>query len=209
MTEKDPRDVLQQEILSDGRRRAERIIQAARAQADKALADRRAAVEAEVAGVVAEGRRRAERRADMVLRTVDQEVSRRKLAAREALIQEVLEQARKELEGLSGDRYGELAVELAESAIRGMCATDFLVQVVAPDENGLNVNALADRIVSGLAREGRRVSLRAEGLSGGSKGVIVLSADGRLRWDNTIESRLRRLRRQIRARVAPILLEES
>jgi vacuolar-type H+-ATPase subunit E/Vma4 len=204
-----PQDVLQQEILSDGRRRADRILQAAREEAAKSLAERRAAVEAEVGKIVEEGRRRAERRADMVLRTVDQEVARRKLAAREALIQEVLEEARKELEGLSGAAYGTLVVQLAESAIRGMCASDFLLQVVAPGDDGLDPAALANEVVSLLSRGGRRVSLRAEIRRGGSRGVIVLSADGRLRWDNTIESRLRRLRRVIRARIAPTLLEES
>ena len=60
-----------------------------------------------------------------------------------------------------------------------------------------------------LLREGREVSLKAEPVRGPSKGVIVLSEDGRLRWDNTFEARFRRLRTDLRRRVAPMLLEES
>jgi len=73
----------------------------------------------------------------------------------------------------------------------------------------LNPEALARRVAATLAEEGKKVSLRAEEARGPSRGVVVLSADGRLRWDNTIEARLRRLRGAIRERIAPILFEGS
>jgi len=39
--------------------------------------------------------------------------------------------------------------------------------------------------------------------------VIVFSEDKRLRWDNTFDARLRRLRSDLRRRIAPVLLEET
>jgi vacuolar-type H+-ATPase subunit E/Vma4 len=204
-----PQDILQQEILADGRRRAERLIKSANDEAEKTLADRRTALDAEVARIVEDGRQRARKRADMILRTVEQEVDRRKLMAREAVIQDVLDAAGRKIEDLSGREYEDLLVELAAFAIRQMCASEFMIQFVSPRGDGLDPEALGNRVAATLTTEGRKVSLRPEEIRGPSRGVIVLSLDGRLRWDNTIEARLRRLRGAIRIRIAPILFEES
>lgn len=209
MASNTPQDVLQQEILTDGKRRAERILEAANQEAEKTVATRRAALADEVGKILEEGRQRGEKRADMVLRTVGQEVERRKLMAREALIQEVLDEAARQVGSLSGQAYEDLLVGLAAEAIRNMCAESFTVQFLSRREEKLNVASLGGKVQSILAGEGRKVAVRAEDERGSAGGVIVLSVDGRLRWDNTIHARLRRLRGAIRQRIAPILFEES
>lgn len=209
MVENNPQEVLQKEILTDGQRRAEQIVKAAEEEAEKFLSARRKAVDAEVESILAEGRRRAQRRAELILRTVDQEVGRRKLLAREDLIQQAVDQARAQLEDLSGRDYRETVVRLAAAAVRGMCAARFVIQIVSSADGAADFAGLAEEVQTLLARDGRKVAVRVEMVPGPSKGVIVFSEDKRLRWDNTFDARLRRLRSDLRRRIAPVLLEET
>lgn len=198
-------EVLAQEILSDGRKRAERSLSAARAEAEKILSQARAKAELEAQRIRDAAAARAEQRSRMVLKTVDQEVARRKLAAREEVIHDAFEKARAQLDALGREDYYRAAAALAGDALRKMPGDRFTLVIAGlPAEDG---RRLAEELAAGLRAEGRAAQLEFREGSG-ARGVSIQSPDGRLRWDDTFAARLRRLHPDLRRQVAPMLFEE-
>jgi V/A-type H+-transporting ATPase subunit E len=111
-------EALAGEIVEDARKRAERATARAKAEIEKIKAAAKAEADAEAEKIRADADRRAKRRAEMIVRTVDQEVARRKLRAREAVVQQVVDEAGKQLDGISGDEYQRSLVRLATAATR-------------------------------------------------------------------------------------------
>jgi V/A-type H+-transporting ATPase subunit E len=208
MARDDAQDALKAEILQEGRQRAEGIIAAARAEAEKAVAAARAAAQSDAEKVLSGARDQARRRADMILRSAGQEISRRKLRAREEIIQQAMDQAEEQMSALSGEAYREVLARLSVAAIREMRADRFIVKVAPAEGDDLRLESLPRDIAAALAKEGRMAAIRIEPLSGLGRGVLVESEDGRMRWDNTLGARLRRLRSDLRRQIAPVLFEK-
>ena len=53
------------------------------------------------------------------------------------------------------------------------------------------------------------MSLQFSEDAGAPRGVIGEAPDGAVRWDNTYDVRLQRLREDIRRNIAPVLFEET
>jgi vacuolar-type H+-ATPase subunit E/Vma4 len=209
MATQDAQKILADEILQDAKRKTDEILSAARAQAEKLVAQAKATAQSEAEKILAEHRARAGKRAEMTLRMVEQQVARGKLHARDTVIQAALEQAAAQLVEISGDAYKEAVVRLAVAAARHMPAGDLVVKVTAAPGANLDEGSLASEIAAALQKEGKTVNLRVMVQPGSSKGVVVESAEGKLRWDNTFEERLRRLRPGLQRLTIPILFEEA
>jgi len=209
MATQDAQKILADEILQDAKRKTDEILSAARAQAEKLVAQARATAQAEAEKILSEHRARAGKRAEMTLRMVEQQVARGKLHARDTVIQAALEQAAAQLVEISGEAYREAVVRLAVAAARHMPAGDLVVKVTAAPGADLDEGSLASEIAAALQKEGKTVNLRVMVQPGPSKGVVVESAEGKLRWDNTFEERLRRLRPGLQRLTIPILFEEA
>jgi len=203
------REVLAEEILEDARDRAERALARGKAEAEKIMAEARSEAKAEAEKIRAEAEHRAKRRADMIVRTVDQEVARRKLRARETVVQQVLDEAKKQLDALGGEAYERSVVWLATAAIREMPGEEFLLQVGTREGNSTDPARLVSEMEKALQEHGRRVLIHVELRADMPRGVLAKSADGRLQWDNTFGSRLRRLRAGLRRRIVPGLFGET
>jgi vacuolar-type H+-ATPase subunit E/Vma4 len=209
MATENAQKILADEILQDANRKASEILSAARAEAEKIVSQAKATARSEAEKILAEHRARAVKRAEMTLRTVEQQVARDKLHARDTVVQASLDQAAAHLEEISGEAYKEAAVRLAIAAARHMPAGDLVAKVTAASGANLDESSLASEIAAVLQKEGKTVHIRVQVQPGPSKGVIVESAEGRLRWDNTFEARLRRLRPSLRRLTIPILFEEA
>ncbi len=209
MATEDAQKILADEILQDAKRKADEILSAAKAEAEKVLQKAKATAQSEAEKIVAEHRARAAKRAEMTLQMVEQQVARGKLHARDAVIQSALEQAGAQLMEISGEAYKAAVVRLAVAAARQMPAGDLLVKVTAVPGTNLDESSLASEIAAALQKEGATVNIRVTVQPGPSKGVVVESAEGKLRWDNTFEERLRRLRPGLRRLTIPILFEEA
>ena len=81
--------------------------------------------------------------------------------------------------------------------------------MTAAPGTSLDESSLASEITAALQKKGKTVNLRVQVQPGPFKGVVVESAEGTLRWDNTFEARLRRLRPGLRRLTIPILFEEA
>jgi vacuolar-type H+-ATPase subunit E/Vma4 len=209
MATEDAQKILADEILQDAKRKSDEILNTARAEAEKIARQAKATAQSEAEKILSEHRARTGKRAEMTLRMVEQQVARGKLHARDTVIQAALEQAAAQLVEISGEAYKETVVRLAVAAARQMPAGDLVVRVTAAPGANLDENSLASKIVAALQKEGTTVNIRVEVQSGPSKGVVVESADGKLRWDNTFEERLRRLRPGLQKLTIPILFEEA
>jgi len=209
MAGEDAQKILAEEILQDARRRASEIQAAAKAEAEKMLSEAQAVARTEAEKILAEHNARAQRRAEMILRMVKQEVARGKLRARDTVIQAALDQAWERLSNIPLDEYQKVVTGLAVAAIRQMPASDFVVKVGVVAGLNLDAESLASEIVAALSKEGRTVNVRVQPHSTPAHGVLVESADGRLRWDNTFEGRLTRLRPMLRRLSIPIVFEET
>jgi len=196
-------EILAREILADGRRRAERILADARAEADKLLAEADTRAGAEAAKIIADGQKQARKRTQMILSSVVQETAQRKLSAREDAVQQILAEARARLEKLDGPAYRNALLALSAEALRRMPGEAFVVRVTGLGES--ECAALRDTLLARMRAEGRPLAIQCVPVAAGPRGVIVESADGRLRWDNTFEARLNRMRAGLRRLIAPVL----
>jgi len=209
MATEEAQKILADEILRDAKRKSDEILKAAGAEAEKIVRQAKATAQSEAEKIIAEHRARAAKRAEMTLRMVEQQVARGKLHARDAVIQAVLGQAAAQLAEISGEAYKAAVVRLAVAAAHQMPLGDLVVKVTGAPGANLEESSLASEILAALRNEGTTVNIRVEVKSGPYKGVVVESADGKLRWDNTFEERLRRLRPGLQKLAIPILFEEA
>jgi vacuolar-type H+-ATPase subunit E/Vma4 len=165
-----------EEILAEARETAARVVEEAKrtAQQERALATARARESAEAAAVriTDEGALAAERLES---------------AARARAVEAVFDRAAELIEtAATGERAAEIAAALAREATAGL---DGGVVVVRP--------AVADAVRSAL---GDRFEVRAE--ADAAAGALVIADEGRLLRDDTMPTRLARVRERFAADVA-------
>lgn len=195
----DSESKLQQELLSDAERKAERAVNRARSDAAKALAavrDEQAKVRAER---LDETRRDGEARARAITARVRHEVQRRWLTLREAGLERLFAELLPRLEAGDGIERERSLRQLLQEALEAMGPLAVNVRL-SPESATLLTDAVMAEVRSlawpnadALASVSRVIdaSLRP--------GVLVESADGRFVFDNTYATRLERLRSPLRS----------
>jgi len=174
---------------------AERIARkqaAAQAEAERGLSDARAEGEAR-------GRRRAARRLAMA----EAEGRKEWLQARDALIRDAIDRARAQIANFADSRD---AVRVLRELIAEALAVlpDGPLRVRAPAEYG----PLLEKALGHAASDSRpQLVIESDSVPGG--GVIVETADGRLRFDNSFEARLRRQQDQLRHDLGDLLFPDA
>jgi len=169
--------------------RAERIRAAAAAEAEALRTGARALGEAR-------GRQASAKR----VAVAETESRRAWLWAREQLIDEVLDAARQRLARFPDvDDGPRILHALIDEALRALPAGAVVVRVSAAGA------ALLDRAAcDGLGRGRWELAVNTDGAP--TAGVVVESADGRVRFDNSFEARMRRGREHLRRLVLDTLL---
>ena len=188
---------LREEILADAAKRADRARRRAKKDADALLAEARTKADAIAAEMLAEAEADAVSRTRVELATVPLEEKRMDLLAREAVIAGIFDEALARL-GERGDDADTIA-RLALAAAGKMSRTTLVLRV-APRDAALLDDAFLARL-AGAAPKGTSFT-RGEPLADGAGGVLVVTEDGREMFDNTFETRLRRLRERLREEVA-------
>lgn len=191
------------------------IMEQARSEADQMLADAKTKAE--------EIRKRAEQRAaeerKAILSRVSQEAERihgQKIATaqmkartmqlehREKLLEKVFDEAQKELVGIQQwTEYPEIAETLLREALMQIRAE--VVEVQA-DEKTLSLlkRGALDKVAKELNTQITVGAPLERGI-----GVIVRTADGHLQYDNTLETRLKRMKSSLRSPVHHLLMGEA
>ncbi|MFO7897469.1 MAG: V-type ATP synthase subunit E [Planctomycetota bacterium] len=207
MSETEKPDALADEILADARRQAERKLKRARRRAKSLVrsANKRAAAAKEKAAEQAQ--QRAEHEAERVLADIPHEEQLRRLRAKAAVIGQLFDDVVEEVR--SSDDRPALFARLAADAIGRMQGDAFVVDVPREDAPALG-DEFGGRVADEVARSsGRTVSARLEPTDRGGGGVIVRSADGRQVVDNSLATRVERMRPRLRDRIAGLIFGDD
>jgi len=176
------------EIRRRAQREAESLLAAGKAEADKIRREKLDAARAEAA-----------RRSELILATVPVEAGRLRSARIEAILENIREDARRQLLAHNFDAH-ETVVTLAADAIQRMPGTDFIVKISAAGQTAFG-GRLAGEIALCTGRSPLNLTIAADSaITGG--GVIVQDADGLRIWDNRLLSRLERLWPELRRQIA-------
>ncbi len=195
---------LQQAIMEDAIGEADQILSEAQAQAEAIRAEAEAQANAERQTRLARARQAAETVRGQVTAAAQIEAQTLRLKRREQLLERVFDDARQQLaDVLQWPDYAEIARRLAREAI----------EILGADEVVLHTDTATGRVLGeqAIAQLAQELGVR---LSAGEPlnhhiGVVAETADGHRRYDNTLETRLVRMRDALRAPVYRILAGEA
>ena len=201
-------DKLRQEITGDAQAKADRLVKRAKRDAEKRTATARERQDKARQARLKEAESRAEGQVRAILAGIDHEILTHWLLRREAVIEGVLADAcsraergdgvdvRRSLLNLFEDAAtqvgpGPLVARLKPGDVAHLprdVVDEALARLFGPDADTSSIEVVSDPVVKG--------------------GLVVTSADGRRRCDNTYGARLHRLRMQLRPQVASRLSSE-
>lgn len=202
------RELLKKEILDDAEKKAAQILRRVERDAEKVKAQAEEDAAALKHERVARATAEAEHAATRLLATVPLEKVRMELAARQAMVQEVMDMATQLLVDLQDRERVEFMARLLADAAGAIDEADVVADVSARDRPLLDeVRHLAESMCSGA---GRAVRLHAGADNPGIRGgVIARSQDGRKLVDHSIEARRRRLEPRLRVELAEMLFGKT
>jgi vacuolar-type H+-ATPase subunit E/Vma4 len=202
--ESKPHERLREEILTEARREAERIIHAADQEAAALLQRANAAAEEFRSEFLKGAEADAARRRETILARLPVETNRARSAKAESVLESIRQEVGRRLEERQGFDYQEAIITLAAEAVAGMTGDAFVLQLSSSD-GAVAREDLPDEITRRLGGATLNLKVGADSeIEGG--GVVVADAEGRQLWDNRLLARLERmwpdLRRQIALRTS-------
>ncbi len=197
-------EILSRAILKEANVDAEQIREGAKAKADAILQRAKEEAEKERKQILDQARQEAERLRSQVVANAQLKARTMELEHREKLLDRVFEAARQKLPAVQKRAdYNKLAAQLLREALVQLKATKARIQV-----DDATRKTLANGTLEELSRELNAEIELGDPLEEGS-GVVVDTADGHLHFDNTLETRLRRLQSSLRSAVYHVLMGEK
>ena len=145
----------------------------------------------------------AERLRSQSMATTQLAASSGQLESREKLLDAVFDAAKKQLDGVKKrPDYAEIAARLLREALSQLRATKAEVRADETTQKSLK------KTLDELAKEMNGEFAMGSALSEGT-GVVVDAADGKLHYDNTLETRLSRMQSNLRSAVYKVLMGEQ
>jgi vacuolar-type H+-ATPase subunit E/Vma4 len=195
---------LQQAIIEDVAGEAAQVLADARSQAEAVRAEAETQANAEREARLQRARQAAETVHDQTAASAQIEAQTLRLKRREQLLARAFADARGQLASApQWPDYPEVARRLVHEGVEILRAEEIVVRADAATGRVLD-----NRVLGELGQElGVRLNA-GEPLSGGT-GVVVETADGHRRYDNTLETRLARMQDSLRTPVFRILAGEA
>lgn len=187
------------EILADARQKASHTLEKARREAEKLLQsvrDRQLALRREKMEAAEQA---ATEKARNILAVLDVEKRRQILLSREKIVRAVLDKAAAAVNGGEDYDRNKSLLELLREAAAGIGSGDLIVRMRPADAALLGAPAVVETVLR-YADAGARAALVEDPAVPG--GVIVETADGKRRFDNSLPARRRRLEKTLRPRIA-------
>lgn len=182
-----------QQIKADAAAKAEAIRQRAQKQA-----------EVERAQIMERAGQEADRLRSQVIATTQLKARTTLLERREKLLDQVFTTARQQLNNIeSWSDYDEIAHHLLREALQQLKASEAIVQADETSQKLLTAG-LAEKVSKEL-----NISIKIGPPLKTGVGVVVGSSNGRMQYDNTLETRLSRLQNVLRSPVYHILMGEA
>ena len=202
-TEAQDIEMLSRAILTEARDEAEQIKAEAREKAEAIRRRAQEQAEQERRAILDRAREDAERLRGQQVATAQLKARSLQLTSREQLLDRVFKTARERLtEVQNRPDYEEIAAQLLREALVQLRVNK--AQVRADKTTG---HVLKKGVLRELSKELNGQFESADELEEGT-GIIVDAADGKLHYDNTLETRLERLEATLRAAVYKVLIRE-
>ncbi|NIA21893.1 MAG: hypothetical protein GWP05_08030 [Anaerolineaceae bacterium] len=203
-------DKLYDEVLADARTKAERERRRGRREAEAMTRKIDGQIKAATEKIMAAARAEADLKRVQIMATVEIEVQRRRRAMMEQALQSVHQEAAKRLSELPDDRLAELQQRLAVEAVEQI--PDDNLELALPEASHESRGAaMAERLAEEADRRlDRNVIIRpADRPAEITDGLVVRSADGSLEVIQSLSARLRRMWPELRLEVARQLFPEQ
>lgn len=195
---------LSRAILLEARADAEQIQVEAKEKANdvRQLAQQRA--ETERIEIMERAKQDAERIRGQVIASAQMKARTLQLEHREVLLDKVFNAAKDKLSGLQKrPDYDKIVTELIREAIDQLKVDQAEVRVDAVTQK-----VLKDQTLNDISKEFKSKLSIGKTLDEGT-GIVVDADNGRLHYDNTLETRLKRLRSALRSAVYHVLMGEK
>ena len=203
-TETQDIEMLERAILTEARDEAEQIKAEAKEKADTIRKRAQERAEVERKAILDRAREDVERLRGQAVATAQLKARSLELAHREKLLERVFKTAQEKLrEAQNRPDYEEIAAMLLREALTQLRVNKADVRADEATLKVLKKGALRDisKDLNGEFKDG-------DALEEGT-GVVVDAADGKLHYDNTLETRLRRLQGTLRSSVYQVLTGEK
>ncbi len=195
---------LSRAILRDAQAETEQIKEEAQAKADAIRQRMQEQAEKEQQAILERAKQEAERLRGQSVATAQLKARTLQLEHREKLLDKIFEAARQKLPSVQKrPDYEKITADLLREAVTQLNASTARVRA---DEATLKV--LKSGTLDQIANELKAQLTIGEPLESGT-GVIVDASDGRLHYDNTLETRLNRLQSTLRSSVYQVLMGEK
>lgn len=203
-TEAQDIEMLERAILAEVRDEAEQIKAEAKEKVEVVHKRAQEQAEEERKAILARAREDAERLRSQAIATAQLKARSVELAHREQLLERVFKSVREKLPDVQKrPDYDQIAAMLLREALSQLKVNKAEVRADEASQKSLNKGALAE-----ISRELNGEFAMAGALEEG-RGVVVDAADGKLHYDNTLETRLRRLQGTLRSSVYQLLIGEK
>lgn len=197
-------ELLTQAVMSEARGEAEQVLKEARAKAEGIRQQAQVQAAAERKGILERAGMEAERTHRQALVSAQMKARMLELHHREKRLKDVFEAAGQKLPSVQAWKdYDEIAIQLVREALIHLGSKSAQIRADARTRH-----ALTKQVVEKLSKELNMKIAVKETLSRGT-GVIVQTEDGRMQYDNTLETRLVRLQGTLRSSVYHILMGEA
>jgi len=192
-------DLIIQEINREAERKIQYILSEAQREAEKLKEEAKKRAEAKAEWILRKAKTQAEMERRRIVANARLEVRKKKLALQEEYIERALEETRNRLANLPEGEYFETLVKLTAEAVEELGVDKVVVR-----SNERTLRLLAERLTEFREAVGNVEVIIGEPIQT-IGGVIVESADGRVRVDNTFEARMERFESELRATIARAL----
>ena len=197
-------EMLSRSLLSDAHSEADEILSEAKARADAIRQKALDEAEAEGAKILEQASREAERMRSQAIATTQLKARNLLLENREKTLENVFKTAREQLVTVKQwTDYQAIVVRLLHESLVQLKATKAVVRADPTTQS-----MLTDAAIENISKELNISITLGQPLDKGI-GMIVETANGRLNFDNTLETRLGRLQSIIRAPVYHLLMGEK
>ena len=197
-------EMLERAILSEARDEADQIKAEAKGKVDAIRKRAQERAEAERRAILDAARQDVERLRGQAVATAQLKARSAQLAHREQLLDRVFKTVKEKLPDVQKrPDYDQIAAMLLREALVQLRVNKAEIRADKVTQNSLEKSALGE-ISKELKGQFTMGAALEEGI-----GVIVNAADGKLHYDNTLETRLNRLQSTLRASVNKVLLGEK
>lgn len=193
--------------MSEAQDKADKIIQDAQAEVDQINADATKNAEAEKNKILENGKKQSDMRYQQIISEAKMNARRAELGAKEEIIEAAFDKAVDELSqkaSANDSQYVNSLVDMIKEAGIEIGGGELIVKVKESDAGAIN-NKLSTIASDITAATGVNTTLTSGDAIDVIGGAILITANGDIEVNNTIESRLDRNKKILRSEVASVL----